>query len=216
VSVRLSPGAAAMSAETPPDPLAPISRTAVIRAVRQDLHSLKQNWCWLLALGVILIVAGVAAIGYSLLATILTVVAIGTLALVAAGAEVASAIWSRGWEGTALHLLTAALYGVFGFLLVTKPIQGAEALTLMLAVVLLVNGVARIGFAATVRFHHWGWAAASGLLSVLLGVMIWQELPASGVWVIGLFVGIDLMMTGWTWVALALALKNWPEPAAGG
>ena len=207
-----------MNADTPSDPLAPLPPgvpSGLVRAVRRDLYELKKNWGWLLALGVLMIVAGLAAVGLSVVATIVTVVMIGTFALIAAGAEVASAIWSRGWEGTVLHLLTAALYGVFGFLLVTKPVLGAEALTLMLAVVLLVSGVARIGMAATVRFHHWGWAAVSGALSVLLGLLIWSELPGSGLWVIGLFVGIDLLMTGWTWVALALALKNWPEPTAG-
>jgi uncharacterized membrane protein HdeD (DUF308 family) len=206
-----------MTPDAPPGPSAPAPVTAsqLVRAVRRDLYDLKKNWGWLLALGGLMIAAGVTAVGLSVLATILTVVAIGTFALIAAGAEVASAVWSRGWEGTVLHLLTAALYGVFGFLLVTKPALGAGVLTLLLAIVLLVNGVARIGYAVTVRFHHWGWAAASGLLSVLLGLMIWQDLPESALWVIGLFVGIDLLMTGWTWVALALALKNWPEPAAG-
>jgi uncharacterized membrane protein HdeD (DUF308 family) len=181
-------------------------------AIRKEIHDLKGNWGWFLALGVLLILAGWAAVGMAFLATVLTVVAVGALALVAAGAEIASAIWSRKWEGTMLHLLTGVLYGVFGFLLVTRPLLAAEVLTLVLALLLLTNGLFRIGFAATVQFHHWGWSVASGLLSVLLGVLIWQELPGSGLWVIGLFVGIDLLMTGWTWVMLAFGLKAMPDP----
>lgn len=206
-----------MSTNNPVNPtdLAPPLPSELMRLVRQDLYQLKKNWGWLLALGVLMILSGMAAVGLSVVATIVTVVMIGAFALIAAGAEVASAIWTRGWEGTALHLLTAALYGVFGFLLVTRPLLGAGVLTLLLALVLLVSGVARIGFAATIRFHHWGWAVASGLLSVLLGVLIWQDFPESALWVIGLFVGIDLIMNGTTWIALALALRKWPEPTRG-
>jgi uncharacterized membrane protein HdeD (DUF308 family) len=180
--------------------------------VRKEIHDLKANWGWFLALGVLLILTGLVAVGMTFLTTVVTVVTLGAFALIASGAEIASAIWSRRWEGTMLHLLTGVLYGVFGFLLVTRPLLAAEVLTLVLALLLLTNGLFRIGFAATVRFHHWGWSALSGLLSVLLGVLIWQEWPESGLWVIGLFVGIDLLMTGWTWVILALGLKGLPDP----
>lgn len=188
-------------------------------SIRKEVHDLKASWGWFLALGVLLILAGTAAIGYSMLTTIFAVVVLGTFALIAAGAEIASAVWSRRWEGTMVHLLTGVLYAVAGFLLITRPAQMAAALTLVMAVVFLVSGAFRIALALTLRFHNWGWEALSGLVSVLLGILIWQEWPYSSTWVIGLFVGIDLLMVGWTWVILALGLKKLPDPlpaASGG
>ena len=58
------------------------------------------------------------------------------------------------------------------------------------------------------RFPHWGWTLVGGIINLVLGIMIWQQWPVSGLWVIGLFVGIDLIFTGWTWVMLALSVKK--------
>ena len=78
----------------------------------------------------------------------------------------------------------------------------------------LVGGIFRVVIAAAVRFQNWGWAVVGGLLSIVLGVMIWQDWPESSVWAVGLLVGIDLIFTGWTWVALALGLRTLPRPTA--
>ena len=88
------------------------------------------------------------------------------------------------------------------------PWAGALALTIVLAVFLIVEGIFKIMMAMRVRDHSgWGWLLASGVLSVILGVLIWAEWPASGLWVIGLLVGIQLLFTGWSLVMLALAAR---------
>ena len=58
------------------------------------------------------------------------------------------------------------------------------------------------------KFPHWGWILAGGVINLILGILIWQQWPEAAFWVIGLFVGIDLIFTGWTWVILSLAIKN--------
>jgi uncharacterized membrane protein HdeD (DUF308 family) len=58
------------------------------------------------------------------------------------------------------------------------------------------------------QFPHWGWVLFGGVLNLLLGILIWWGWPASALWVIGLFVGIDMIYNGWTWVVLALSLKR--------
>jgi uncharacterized membrane protein HdeD (DUF308 family) len=75
----------------------------------------------------------------------------------------------------------------------------AANLTLMLAAALVVGGVVE-------RFPSWSWVLANGVLTVLLGVAIWQQWPASGLWVIGICVGIDLIVNGVTWSVLAFGL----------
>jgi uncharacterized membrane protein HdeD (DUF308 family) len=114
----------------------------------------------------------------------------------------------KGWGGFLLELLSAALYLVVGILLLVNPVEGALALTIVLAVFLIVEGIFKLIMAFRVRDHRgWGWLLASGILSLILGVLIWAEWPASGVWVIGLLVGIQLLFTGWSLVMLALAAR---------
>lgn len=181
---------------------------------RKQVLEMKSSWGWFLALGVILVLVGFAALSAAFVASVAAIAVIGTFALVAAGAEIASALWARQWEGVFLHLLCGVMYAVFGFIVLTKPGLAIITLTMLIAIVLLVSGVFRIALAAALRFHQWGWALLSGVVSLALGVMIWQELPESAEWVIGTFVGIDLIFTGWTWIMLALGLKSMPPDAA--
>jgi uncharacterized membrane protein HdeD (DUF308 family) len=103
------------------------------------------------------------------------------------------------------------LYVVLGLLFVRQPIQAAEALTLLLACTLMVSGVFRIVGSLMHRFHQWGWILLGGVINLALGIMIWLQWPFSGFWVIGLFVGIDMLFSGWTWIMLALRLKSLPR-----
>jgi uncharacterized membrane protein HdeD (DUF308 family) len=97
---------------------------------------------------------------------------------------------------------------VVGFLFLRRPVSTELVMTLLLAALLLVSGVFRIVAALSMRLPYWGWTLASGILNVLLGLLIWAEWPFSGLWVIGLFVGIELIFSGWMWVMIALALRD--------
>ncbi len=78
----------------------------------------------------------------------------------------------------------------------------------MIAAALFIGGLFRIAITVTVRFHGWVWALLNGVISVALGVMIWRDWPESAFWVIGLFVGIDMLFAGWAWVMTALAVRD--------
>mgnify|MGYP002779867753 CR=1 FL=1 len=177
---------------------------------RPDLSAVRGGWAWLLALGGVLVLAGMLAVSMAFVATLATVVVIAATTLVGGFLELASAVWARRWQGVVLHVVVGALYVVAGFLMLNHPVQTAEAFTLLMAALFLVGGLFRVAVAVALRFHHWGWAALSGVVSVVLGVLIWRAWPESSFWVIGTFVGIDLLVTGWTWVMLALALRSLP------
>jgi uncharacterized membrane protein HdeD (DUF308 family) len=181
-----------------------------------DLHaelvSLRSNWGWFLLLGIVLVVVGMLAVSMTFAAGLAAVKVLAVIALLAAATEFASAIWSRRWQGVLVHLLIGALYAVFAFLILSKPTMALATLTLLAAAMFLVGGIFRVVVAVAMRFPNWGWEVVSGLVSVVLGVMIWQDWPESAVWAIGLLVGIDLIFTGWTWVALALGLRRLPDP----
>jgi uncharacterized membrane protein HdeD (DUF308 family) len=180
------------------------------RVLRHELLAIRGQWAWLLALGIVLVVVGTLAIGVPLVATLATALTIGVLLLLGGIAQLLGAFWTRDWSGFFLMLLMGVLYIVLGLLFVRQPVEAAEALTLLLACTLMVSGAFRIVGSLMHRFPQWGWIFFSGVLNLALGIMIWLQWPFSGFWVIGLFVGIDMLFSGWTWIMLALRLKNLP------
>jgi uncharacterized membrane protein HdeD (DUF308 family) len=128
-------------------------------------------------------------------------------------AEDAGAFWGRGWSGFFLELISGVLSIVVGLLFLRAPLNALAALTLLLACFLMAGGIFKIVTAAAYRFAAWGWSLAGGIIDVILGVMIWQEWPESALWVLGLFVGINLLFRGFNWIALGLALRSLPRPA---
>jgi uncharacterized membrane protein HdeD (DUF308 family) len=173
------------------------------------MEALSRNWGWLLALGILMIILGVVAMAAPVVATIAIQVMLGWLLVISGIAEGIHAFMVKEWRGFLLELLSAVLYLGVGLLLLVDPLKGAVALTLILAAFLLVEGIFKIITALRVRDHRgWGWLLASGIVSVVLGVLIWAQWPASGLWVIGLLVGIQLLFTGWSLVMLALVARG--------
>jgi uncharacterized membrane protein HdeD (DUF308 family) len=185
-----------------------IANDRIIGTLTEAANSMRTNWGWFLALGIVQIVAGMLAVSFAFSATVASVVTLGVLLLVAGGAQVGAAIWARDWSGFFLFLLVGVLYAVAGFFTLQQPVLAAESLTLMLAAAFVVGGVFRIIVALVERFASWGWVLANGTITVLLGIAIWQQWPASGLWVIGMLVGIDLIVNGVTWSALAVVVRN--------
>lgn len=158
-------------------------------------------------MGLLLIIVGLVAISSSFVATLASVKVFGILLLVAGGIEVVHAVMIRNMRGFALHLLAAAIYLVVGLFMLEDPIQAATVITLIIAAYFIVGGVLRIIFSFAVRFHGWIWVVVNGLVNLVLGMMIWNRWPESSLWVIGLFIGIDLLFHGWSSVILALTLR---------
>jgi uncharacterized membrane protein HdeD (DUF308 family) len=174
---------------------------------------LRGNWFWFVLLGVALIVLGVVALSAVVVASLAAAVAIGVLILMAGVAETLGAFWCRGWSGFFLHLLSGVLSIVIGVMFLRAPVGALAALTLLVAAFLLVGGIFKIIAALSYRFATWGWPLLSGIIDVILGVMIWQEWPTSALWVIGLFLGINMIFRGINWVVLGLSLRALPRTA---
>jgi len=170
-------------------------------------RDLKSRWVWFVVLGTGIILAGLWAIAYSVLATLTTVLLIGILLVVGGAIHVIGAVLGRGWQGFFIHALMGVLYVLVGMLMVEHPVRAAAVLTLVLAVAYTVGGAARLLYAATHSFKGRGWVLLNGAITLLLGVSIWQGWPEASLWVIGLFVGIELVFSGWSLVVLGLAVK---------
>jgi uncharacterized membrane protein HdeD (DUF308 family) len=177
-------------------------------------EELRRYWGWYLALGIVLIVLGTIAIGSTFVMTIASVFFFGWLLIIGGVMEVIHAFWHKRWAGFFLDLLTGILYVVAGWMMVTNPAESALLLTLIIAMFLVFEGVFRIVAALAARYPHWGWVMFNGIISLILGIMIWRQWPYSGLWVIGLFVGIEMLLNGWSLVMLSLTGRRLPAETA--
>ena len=183
-----------------------------------ELARLRKEWWAFLALGLLLILGGAACISYPFFTSIGVMIFQGIALMVAGVAIVISAFWTGKWSAFMLQILIGLLYLVAGFLISDAPVASAAIFTLMLAGFFIVAGVFRIVFALTERFSQWGWVLFNGVITLVLGLIIFKSFRqfAEGesmqvLWVIGLLVGIEMIFCGWTWVMLSFAVKNLPD-----
>jgi uncharacterized membrane protein HdeD (DUF308 family) len=166
-----------------------------------------QNWGWFLAFGLALMLLGILAIVRAVAATVVSMLFFGWLLVIAAGIEIVQAIMVGKWAGLFHHWLGAILFGVLGALIVWRPLVTAEIVTLLMGAFFLVAGLFQLITPFLVSLPEWGWHALNGIITLVLGILILAQWPVSGLWVIGLFVGIELIFYGGAWVALALKLR---------
>jgi uncharacterized membrane protein HdeD (DUF308 family) len=163
---------------------------------------------WLLALGIVLIVVGTFSVAVSVVATLATVLLFGWLLLFTGAIEAAYAFSQSKWSGILLHVVNGVLSVVAGFLLVVNPAAGALVLTLLMAMFFMIGGLFRIITPIVMKLPHRGSLLLSGVVTLLLGLFIWRQLPGAAVWVIGTLVGIDMIFIGWSWIMLAQAVRE--------
>lgn len=169
---------------------------------------MRHNWGWLLVLGVVLIVLGIIALADSVAVTVISMFLFGWILLAAGIIEAVQAFRHRRTGHLALHVLNAVLSIVVGLLLLRHPLAGAVMITLLLAAYFTVAGIFRIVTALTLHVPGWGWALAEGIVTLIFGIIVWTRWPVSGLWIIGLFIGIDLIIVGWSEVMLASAVRR--------
>lgn len=168
------------------------------------IEEVRQHRTWFLVIGILLIICGAIALGATFEMTMVSMVFLGWLLVISGIVEVVHGFSRRGWGGFFVNLLGGILYAIAGLLFVANPGAAAITLTLLIAMILIAAGVFRLFVAFTTPLHHRGWLIFNGVISLLLGISIWSSWPLSGLWVIGLFIGIDLIVDGWTEVMLAV------------
>jgi uncharacterized membrane protein HdeD (DUF308 family) len=173
------------------------------------LAPLRAKSGWIVALGVVYVIAGFIALGSVVFATVVTVFVVGVMMLIAGVAEVINAFQIKTWGKFLLWLLLGALYIVAGFVTFENPLLAAALLTLLLGFSLLASGVMRIVLAFSMKDEMpWIWVAVSGVITFLLGLIILAHWPVSGLYILGLFLGIDLIIAGIGWIGIGVGLKR--------
>ena len=190
---------------------------ACTEQLEKEFRHLRRDWLWLYMFGILLTVCGAAAIIFpplTMLISVSAVVVLGIALIIAGIATIIASLWAGKWSGTMVQLLVGILYLVIGFMITDEPLQSAGMLTLFIAAFCIVAGIFRTVSALSLRYPYWGWSLLNGMITLLLGLIIYRQFPESAVWVLGLLVGLELFFHGWTWIMMALAIKKIPQSAA--
>ena len=172
---------------------------------------LRSRWRWLLGAGILLALVALVALFNLLLATIVSVLFVGTTMLLAGAAHIVFAFQMKRWGQTIGLLLVGGLYVLAGLVTFWNPVLASTFLTLLMALSMLVAGIMRTAASLAIRPVSGGpWLAAAGVVTVLVSLIVLAGWPVNSLWMIGALLAIDLMLTGCALSALALALRRSP------
>lgn len=175
----------------------------------QAIAKVKEKSGWFLALGILMVLLGIAAISMPLLAALAIELLLGWLLVIGGIAQGIHAFGQKQWGGLLWQLLIGVLYLAVGTMLLVEPLRGVLTLTFLLAVFFVAEGILRMIMALKLRpVQNWGWMLVSGVVTLILGALIWANWPSAAVWAIGLLVGIDMVFGGWSLIMLASAARR--------
>lgn len=172
------------------------------------LDDLRRHAGVAMMIGILMVALGVFALAHVWAATQASVVLIGLLMCAAGAAQLALSFSARQSGWFFFYLLAGVVTIVAGVIAVTRTEIAAVTLTAVLATYLFIDGLYRMFMASAIAPARWGWIMLNGAIEVALGFMLWNQWPASGVFAIGLFVGIDLITVGLTYTMLAASVRR--------
>lgn len=172
---------------------------------KEELH---RRWYWLLILGIALVLFGAFAITWAAVTTISMVLVLSWLLIISGLVLVIHTLARRSRTGFFTNLLSGILYLLVGIIMLGNPGMSALTLTLVIAMFLIVSGAFITVSAIVSAWPNQGWMLLHGVVSLILGFMIYRQWPLSGLWVIGMFVGIEMMLNGWGMVILGLSVRK--------
>lgn len=189
--------------------MSPRSDVSAAEPAAAVFGAVQQNWGWILVLGILFLVLGVIGLGSLVALTLAGAFFFGILIIVGGVAQFLEALKCTGWKGVAFHVLIAVLYVIGGVFVVRDPLAASVVLTWVLAAVLICVGVLRIVMAIQMKSTgRWLVPLLGGIVSIVLGGIILAQWPLSGLFVIGLFVAIELIVNGWSYIFIALAARG--------
>jgi uncharacterized membrane protein HdeD (DUF308 family) len=178
---------------------------------RAGIADIDRKWGWYFALGIFLIILGVAASGMAVATTLFSVVLLGWILLGAGAALVILSFLTGNWSGFLLTLAAGVLSAITGFALLSSPLSGAVAVTMVVGTILIAGGIFRSVASTVMQFPNWGWSLVSGLISIVLGSMLLGNWQTAALWFIGLYIGIDLIVHGFSWIMFSLRVHSLAE-----
>lgn len=164
---------------------------------------------WSMVWGIIMFICGILAIALPLASSVGIVIVLAWLILFAGVCHLIFAFQSHSIGGFLWKVLLAIVYGFAGVYMLMHPLLGVISLTFLLAIFFLIEGVVEIIFYFKIRgAANAGWVLFDGIVTLILGFLIWRQWPSSSVWVIGTLVGISLIFSGISRFMLSSAVRR--------
>ena len=174
-----------------------------------NIIKLNRNWGWILGFGFLFLVLGCVGLSMVVGLTLVSMFFFGALLAIAGISHLIDVFQHKDWQGMMWQALIAVLYIIGACIVFYDPFLASTLITGMLAGVLIVIGVTRIIMAVQLKAAPgWGWLFFAGIAAIILGILIIAQWPLSGLWVIGMFIAIEMIITGWTYIFIALALRR--------
>ena len=173
------------------------------------VSQMRANWGWMLALGIIFVIGGVLAIAApaaaSLTVTFVVAIVFAWLGIM----QIIQSFSDRSWAGFAWQLIIGIVLLLGGIAIWWNPLISTLTLTLFVAGMFIAKGIFQLILGFRMRPHSGsGWIIAAGVLSILVGILIWAQWPVSGLWALGTLAGISLIFTGWSYIAMSMAVRR--------
>ncbi|MCV2891897.1 HdeD family acid-resistance protein [Lentibacter sp. XHP0401] len=159
--------------------------------------------------GVVMIVLGIAALVMPLVSSLIVEIMIGWLLTLSGAISVVGAFSLRSTRLFLWELVAGLITFAVGLWMLFFPLQGLVALTILVAVMLILTGAAQFAFALWARsVSGWAWGILSALISIALGVYILFVLPEASAVILGVIVGIDFLSTGIAFVLISQSVRR--------
>ena len=172
-------------------------------------EGMRKSWIWMAVLAVISLIGGVLALFNPFAATLAATMMAGWVFALLGIVQIFQAFQVQGWGGFIWALLFGLLSLIVGGSLIFNPLAGMISLTLLVAVLFIATGVVKIMYSFSLRpVTGWGWVLFSGIISLVLGVMILADFPASAASILGILLGVELISNGVLFLFVALGLRN--------
>jgi len=173
----------------------------------------RRRWVWFLALGAILLVLGLAGISVATVLEWTSLLVFGPLLLASSLIQFMVAMFAEKGKDTLLHFVAAGLEMILGFLFIVHPLERIASLIALVAIFLMVIGLARLARSLITQSRDRGWRAFAGIVALLLGISVLVGWPVAKVWIVGLFIGLDFVCHGISWAVPALMRGKTLEPS---
>ena len=170
---------------------------------------IKKTLGWSIFISVLMIVAGILAIIVPPIAGIAVTIFVGWLLIFSGVAHLVFGWHTRSTGGLLLEVLLGIVYIVVGVYLLLNPVAGLVSLTLGLAIYLFAKGILEFILALRLRpLAGSGWLFIDGIVTIILGVMIWKAWPSSTAWAVGILVGVSMLFSGVARLMISLAARR--------
>ena len=173
------------------------------------LEGIKKNARLAVIIGIIMLVCGFLAIGSPLAAGLSVTIFVGAMLIVGGISQCFLAFQAGAFGKGLLIFVVGALTAVAGFYLFNQPLAGLASITIFLAVYFVVTGIFELVSAFQIRpAEGWGLMLFNGIVTLLLGIMIWRQFPLSGAWAVGVLFGIKLILSGWSLIFIGRSVRG--------